>query len=350
MTANRRRCRLPELSRARSRTLFFLVLVGAGLIVGSRGGAAVATLGLFAGVYSVSVARRRGPTLAHTFVVTDWLLLGLCLAAAAGVDGWLLLAVPFLVLAELLPSGRTEWPFLVAPSLLLAIVLAIADPTLGGDRAAGVVKIAALVTLGLFAAAALRRDRRRRARPVLTIDPTSGFYSRRRLHELLGARMDEALAEHEPLGVVCLRLDHFRDSMDFYGSSGAEDIARAVARRVNRLLRPEDLAFRPAPDTFVLALPGRSASETRDFTALASREASARLIGQHRQTVSGGSASFPTTRSLEALLAEAFTQAARREATEDESEAVLAAGDRVGRRHAPSAPVADAAPRAIALA
>ena len=309
----------------------------------------MASLGLLTGVYSVSVARRQGAALAHTFVVTDWLLLGLCLAPAGGVDSWLLLAVPLLVLAELLGSERAEWPFLVVPSLLLAIVLAITDPTLGGDRPAGLVKLAALVTLGVFLAAVLRHGGRRRPEHVVNVDPTTGFYTRHRLHGLLALRMDEALATHEPLGVVCLRLDHFGDSTDFYGQPGAEAIARAVARRVGRLLGPDDLAFRPAPDAFVLALPGRSASQTRDFAALVSHEAGARLIGQHRQTVSAGSASFPATRSLAALLAGAFTEAARREAMPALDEAGIADGAGA-RPQAAAASPADAVPAAAAFA
>jgi diguanylate cyclase (GGDEF)-like protein len=349
VTAGRRRHRHPELARARSRTLFFVLLVVAALVAGSKGGAAVAALGLLTGVYSASVARRQGPILAHTFVVTDWLLLGLCLAPAGGVDSWLLLAIPLLMLTELLCSERAEWPFLVVPSLLLAIVLAIADPTLGGDRAAGLIKVAALVTLGVFLASVVRRGGRRRPERVLNVDPVTGFYTRHRLHELLGSRMDEALAAHEPLGVVCLRLDHFGDATDFYGRPGAEAIARAVARRVGRLLGPDDLGFRPAPDAFVLALPGRSASETREFTVLVSHAATARLIGQHRQTVSAGSASFPATRSLEALLAEAFTQATRHEAL-PAGEAALAGAGRNASQAAAAAPVADAAPQAVAFA
>jgi diguanylate cyclase (GGDEF)-like protein len=347
VTANRRRRRHPELARARSRTLFFILLVIASLAAGSKGGAAVAVLGLLAGAYSVSVARRQGPVLAHTFVVTDWLLLGLCLAPAGGVDSWLLLAIPLLVLTELLCSERAEWPFLVVPSLLLTIVLAIADPTLGGDRAVGLVKVAALVTLGVLLASVARRGGRRQAERVLNVDPVTGFYTRHRLHELLSLRMDEALAAHEPLGVVCLRLDHFGDATDFYGRSGAEAIASAVARRVGRLLGPDDLGFRPAPDAFVLALPGRSASETRELAALVSHEVTARLIGQHRQTASAGSASFPATRSLEALLAEAFTGATRHEPA-----AGGAALDGAGRNatQAAATPVADAAPQAVAFA
>ena len=246
-------------------------------------------------------------------------------------------------------SGRSS----SGPACCSVIVLAIADPTLGGDRAAGLAKVAALVTLGVFLASAVRHGGRRRVERVLNVDPVTGFYTRHRLHELLGLRMDEALAAHEPLGVVCLRLDHFGDATDFYGRAGAEAIARAVARRVGRLLGPDDLGFRPAPDAFVLALAGRSASETREFTALVSHEATARLIGQHRQTVSAGSASFPATRSLEALLAEAFTGATRHEAPA--GEAVIGGAGRTGTQAdgapaADGAPVADAAPQAVAFA
>ena len=68
----------------------------------------------------------------------------------------------------------------MAPTLLLVIVLAIADPSLGGDRAAGFAKLVVLVAAGGVAAHALRRAPPAPRRPA-RVDPTTGFYTGERL-------------------------------------------------------------------------------------------------------------------------------------------------------------------------
>jgi hypothetical protein len=97
-----------------------------------------ALLGVALGAYSVQVARTRHEDLAHTFAVLDWLLLGCALVFSGGAESWLLGAVPVLAMGQLAGAPRKEWPYLLAPTLLLLIVLAIADPSLGGSRAGGV--------------------------------------------------------------------------------------------------------------------------------------------------------------------------------------------------------------------
>jgi GGDEF domain-containing protein len=222
---------------------------------------AAAALGL--GVWSISVARSRGRSLSHTFVVCDWLLLGLTLALSGGMGSPLLAAVPLLVIVQLLPSDKAEWPYLVGPSLLVAIVLAIADPSLGGHKVFALGALAGLVLAGWAAA-------------------------------------------HQPLTLVCVRLDHFRDLHDFSGEQGSEAVVQTVARRLKRTLGPDDLAFRLSPDTLAFTLRERDARTTRAWTQEAGHEVAGRLIDRRRQTLSFGCASYPPLRDPRGLLDEAL--------------------------------------------
>jgi GGDEF domain-containing protein len=224
---------------------------------------AAAALGL--GVWSISVARSRGRSLSHTFVVCDWLLLGLTLALSGGMGSPLLAAVPLLVIVQLLPSDKAEWPYLVGPSLLVAIVLAIADPSLGGHKVFALGALAGLVLAGWAAAA------------------------------------------HQPLTLVCVRLDHFRDLHDFSGEQGSEAVVQTVARRLKRTLGPDDLAFRLNPDTLAFTLRERDMRLARAWSQEAGHEVAGRLIERHRQTLSCGCAAYPPLRDPRGLLDEALT-------------------------------------------
>ena len=267
-----------------------------------------ALMGVALGTYSIQVARLRHEDLAHTFAVLDWLLLGCTLVFSGGADSWLLAAVPVLAMGQLAGAARKEWPYLLAPTILLLVVLAIADPSLGGSRAGAVAKVAVLAAGGWVAATRLKRQPPRRRRPA-RVDDTTGFYTGERLEELLSAGMDAALVEHQPLSVVGLRLEHFQDCRDFLGAERSEQLVRGVARRIERRLAADDRAFRTRPDSFVLVLAGRSLAEARELAAEVAHDVSSNLIAGRRQTLATGASCFPAIRRLPDLLAVARGEA-----------------------------------------
>jgi diguanylate cyclase (GGDEF)-like protein len=246
---------------------------------------------------------RRGDDHALSFAVADWLVLAAAAIAGGGADSLLLLGLPLLTVAQLAPSRRGEWPYLLSGSLLLVIVLAIDDGSLGGGRAAGLAKLFVLVAGGVIAALELRRPRRQRRR-VATVDPLTGFYAAERLRPMLTAGMQAALDDHQPLSVVRLRLEHFADSQAFLGPQAGQELIRGVARRIARKLGPDDIAFRAAADTFVLCLPGTGLNGARELAGVIAHEIGATLIAGRRQTLESGVASFPTVRGIDELLAE----------------------------------------------
>jgi GGDEF domain-containing protein len=282
----------------------FALLAGAAVALGHGEAAVPALLGVALGAFSIQVARARHEDLAHSFVVLDWLLLGCILVFSGGAESWLLAAVPLLAMGQVAGAPRSEWPYLLAPTLLLLIVLAIADPSLGGSRAGGVAKVSVLAAGGWVAATRLKRAPARQRRPA-RVDETTGFSTGERLHELLGAGMAAALAEHQPLSVVSLRLEHFQDCRDFLGAERSEQLVRGVARRIERRLATDDRAFRVRADAFVLLLAGRTLSEARALAAEVAHDVSADLIAGRRQTLAAGASSFPTIRRLPDLLAAA---------------------------------------------
>ena len=147
---------------------------------------------------------------------------------------------------------------------------------------------------GFALAVRLRRvPRRSRTASAPAVDATTGYYGRPRLRSLLPAELAAAEAAHEPLALVCVRLDHFRDLHDFRGAEGSEAVVRTVARRLKGTLGPDDLAFRLSPDTLAFTLRDHDARAARAWTQAAGHEVAGRLIDRHRQTLSFGHASYP---------------------------------------------------------
>lgn len=311
MSRPSRRRRDPALLRARYRTLFFLLLTVLALALGYRAAAAPALGGVLIGVYSVRVARTRPVELAHTFVVLDWLLLGLALVLSGGAESWLLGTVPLLAMGQLAGAPRGEWPYLVGPALGLIVVLAIADPSLGGSRVGGVAKIVVLVAGGCVAATRLpRRPAGGRRQPhAPKVDVSTGLSTAACLPGFLDGSTAAALAEHRPLSVVYVRLEQYEDSRNFLGAEGSEELVRGVARRAERRLCADGRAFRVRPDGFVLVLPGLSLTEARQTACDLAHEVSGSLIAGRRQTLATGASSFPTVRRIDDLLAAARDEA-----------------------------------------
>ena len=311
MTRPPRRRRDPALLRARYRTLFFVFLTALALALGHPIAAAPAVAGALAGLYSAKVAKTRGSELAHTFVVLDWLLLGCALALSGGADSWLLGAIPLLAMGELAGAPRSEWPYLIGPALLLIVVLAIADPSLGGSRAGAVAKVAVLLAGGVVAATRLtRRPAAQRRQPhAAKVDVSTGLSTAACLPAFLELRTATALAEHQPLSVVYVRLDHYEDSRNFLGAQGSEELVRGVAKRAERRVGPDGRAFRVRPDSLVLVLPGCALGQAREKAAELAHDVSANLIAGRRQTLAVGASSFPTVRGLDDLLTAARDEA-----------------------------------------
>jgi diguanylate cyclase (GGDEF)-like protein len=300
--------RSPELLRARYRVLFFLVFTLMCCVVGGRASLLMAAAGLVLALASWRVAQAQGPSLSMTFATIDWLVVGFTLALGGGTRSWLLLALPLLTLAELVPSTRHERPYVIAPAVALLAVLLIADPALGGTRFIGMMKVAGLVVGGALPAVAAGQPRGRRhedGHHVLAVDRTTGFSTLSRVADLLGPLLAEATEDHEPLSVICVRLHAFPQTLAFLGPQRAEAVVAGVARRLQRRLRSGDLAFRVSPDTFLLALRGRLPGQARNEAAGMRHDVSITVVEQQRQTVSTGVASYPAARTLESLLREA---------------------------------------------
>ena len=126
------------------------------------------------------------------------------------------------------------------------------------------------VHAGLFAAACLGalvnwtlHERSREVRDQLTEatehDVLTGLPNRVGLHRL----GEETLRHGEPLGVLLIDLDGFKDVNDTLGHAGGDMLLNQVGSRVGSVLRDCDAVGRLGGDEFVVLLPGLDADDAR---------------------------------------------------------------------------------------
>ncbi|MCG5234188.1 EAL domain-containing protein [Xanthobacter oligotrophicus] len=106
-----------------------------------------------------------------------------------------------------------------------------------------------------------RSEARDRIATLATIDTLTGLPNRRRLIESLSDLIATAGERDEPLAVLMLDVDHFKDVNDTLGHSIGDELLVEMARRLKAQLRTGDTVGRTGGDEFVVLVHDCAAEE-----------------------------------------------------------------------------------------
>lgn len=90
-------------------------------------------------------------------------------------------------------------------------------------------------------------------------DPLTGLFNRRHLDEALAAALSAAQRSGQPLALLMIDIDHFKQINDTHGHPAGDAMLQALATLLQDQVRPDDLACRVGGEEFVLVLRNTSA-------------------------------------------------------------------------------------------
>jgi len=106
-----------------------------------------------------------------------------------------------------------------------------------------------------------------KAQHIANQDGLTGLANRRYLNEVLDAEIKRAARSGQPLTVIMIDIDHFKQYNDHFGHLAGDDVLRKVARQfVSKVNRAGDLVARYGGEEFCIVLPN---TETRGGGELA---------------------------------------------------------------------------------
>lgn len=100
-----------------------------------------------------------------------------------------------------------------------------------------------------------------------THDPLTGLANRRLLFDRLSRALQHSRRHEEPISMLYLDLDGFKQINDLHGHEIGDALLEAVAGRIERCLRPSDTAGRIGGDEFIVLLEGIDAERAGEVAS-----------------------------------------------------------------------------------
>lgn len=94
-------------------------------------------------------------------------------------------------------------------------------------------------------------------------DPLTGLFNRRYLEESLEREIHRAIRQNQPLSVIMLDVDHFKEFNDSFGHDAGDAVLRELGMFLHSSIRSTDIACRYGGEEFTLILPESSLESTR---------------------------------------------------------------------------------------
>ena len=207
---------------------------------------------------------------------------------------------------------RRDFRFTVTMTQERSVSSVIACPLLLGQRAEGVLHMDSAqpsvytqddlrfldILLGLVATALTNAELFAQTEQLAMTDGLTGLTLRRPFLEHLGQEITRSARSRDPVSVLMIDVDRFKEYNDAYGHTAGDVILQAIAGVVRAVVPPGGVSARYGGEEFAVLLPKTKRHQASDIAEQIRRTIEARVEGGNRSerrpvTASIGVASFP---------------------------------------------------------
>jgi diguanylate cyclase (GGDEF)-like protein len=89
-------------------------------------------------------------------------------------------------------------------------------------------------------------------------DPLTGLFNRRYLKDTLEREVARAKRENQPIGIMIMDIDQFKNINDRYGHDAGDKMLQEIGKKLLAHIRAEDIVCRYGGEEFVIVMPGAS--------------------------------------------------------------------------------------------
>jgi diguanylate cyclase (GGDEF)-like protein len=111
---------------------------------------------------------------------------------------------------------------------------------------------------------AQRKKMEEKLRELTITDSLTGLYNMRHFYTQLQQEIDRALRYRNPLSILLLDVDHFKEYNDTLGHLEGDQILIKLGEVIRNCLRTSDTAYRYGGDEFIVLLPQTHGTEARN--------------------------------------------------------------------------------------
>ena len=95
----------------------------------------------------------------------------------------------------------------------------------------------------------------REVQELATIDSLTGLFNNRYFHEILTREFKSTMRYQNPVSLIMIDLDNFKQINDQYGHQAGDTVLREISNRLTRSLREIDVPARYGGDEIAIILP-----------------------------------------------------------------------------------------------
>ena len=149
-------------------------------------------------------------------------------------------------------------PMMALGQVMGVIHLSLAD----GQQAAEAVPVVTRVAEQIAVALANARLMKTLEGLAMT-DAMTGLHNARFFDSFFDQQLAAAERDHQPLGLIMLDIDHFKQFNDTHGHPAGDEALRAFSRAVRSVVRASDVIARYGGEEFMVVLPGSTEADAR---------------------------------------------------------------------------------------